>query len=322
MHSMMAAPPERTGFPVRTHLLQYMVNLLKRRYPLCDLFDLVWTIWSLAACQEFKRWVRGHVKKTKRRTGAVLVDSRFAKCMENMLEHSECQPEDYTRPLTIASVRRKMLAMTRRELAESNRGRIPRAADPLYQLKQVFCLTDAEMQMVQFLACRSELDEFDKLFDHNGYTGFIPLVHMATGIRPHLIHSVLKKGGTLIRSGLVDISKPLCCYKMDNGVLEFLFGGADRSLLDTYCKVYTGPIHPMGSFSVPPEAGAIVCRLLKRADRCHILLYGRAGTGKTEYAKSVAMSCGMTPYFTSVGDKGGTERGPALIVGKALSARK
>ncbi|MFH1009452.1 MAG: hypothetical protein V1800_18400, partial [Candidatus Latescibacterota bacterium] len=48
---------------------------------------------------------------------------------------------------------------------------------------------------------------------------------------------VLKKGGTLIRSGLVDISKPLCCYKMDNGVLEFLFGGADRSLLDTYCKV-------------------------------------------------------------------------------------
>lgn len=58
-------------------------------------------------------------------------------------------------------------------------------------------------------------------------------------------------------------------------------------------KLNINDFYPLESFSIKQELTDIALSLLKNCEKTNILLYGAAGSGKTEYAKALIKKCGL-----------------------------
>jgi SpoVK/Ycf46/Vps4 family AAA+-type ATPase len=118
-------------------------------------------------------------------------------------------------------------------------------------------------------------------------------------------------------------------YSRGNGssvtddIIIYLSGITDISLPEKYCRKDADSAYPVNSYSIPEQQMRIIHSLLCSDEPCNILLYGEAGTGKTEFARSIVRHTGKQAFFVQHGEDGTQkQRKLALQVASSTVGKK
>lgn len=148
-------------------------------------------------------------------------------------------------------------------------------------------LTENQAFMLQAVYRFSTTDEFSQCFSGCRYENFdiFEMIGLSekqvASVQENLVVGVLN---AFFDSDL-DISKlAIACVKAQSLQPYFNDMSRPQSLDDAF---------PIESFSIKEDERKLVESFLKGDDSANILLYGAAGSGKTEFAKSIVKECGM-----------------------------
>lgn len=161
------------------------------------------------------------------------------------------------------------------------------------ELRDFYSMTECELRMLAFLVCCFKIDYFGDLCEAAYFnkprrykTDFIA---SALRIPPVEVVDALK---SLKRKGVVECGGRLL-PEIDDDVENYIFSYDGGGFAERFSSVLRpAKTFALSSFEIDPADINIVSRLLASGRGAHILLYGRAGCGKTEFAKSAAVSVG------------------------------
>lgn len=115
---------------------------------------------------------------------------------------------------------------------------------------------------------------------------------LCTGISEKEIRNLLRKDRKLRTFGIMNKEGEL-----EEDVLDcILAGNIDAFFCDVLKEDERKNAYALDSFSVKQDVSSLAVRLLNGNGGMSLLLYGAAGTGKTEYARSIAREAGLTTY--------------------------
>jgi hypothetical protein len=128
---------------------------------------------------------------------------------------------------------------------------------------------------------------------------------VATGCTLSEVKCALGSDGTLLKTRIItefNINRFSDFVVLADGIVEYLAGLCDHGLLQQFLLPDDGTVFNLTSFtSVTKTRSMLLKDLLASTKASNILLYGRAGTGKTEFARSVIASSGKRAYFLHYG---------------------
>lgn len=193
----------------------------------------------------------------------------------------------------------------------------------------LFGLSESEVETLAFLFGIETDAVLDNLFDEvcdaldvRAYSKPLKApraVALLLGVRRHHLQRALGAESALMRCGLVASDKDLA-----EEIIDYLEGTTSKPMTGKYFGEYTGHAVAMGSHTVTPKHLAILEMLrghCGRGQAIHVLLYGRPGTGKTEFARTLGRHWGLKTYeVRSLADEVKEERGMNLFRYRALTA--
>jgi len=183
----------------------------------------------------------------------------------------------------------------------------------LNQLGNIFNLSQNDLNILKliYLAYTINNDHLRNIFDGINYSEFVKLAGTATGLTPAEIRRSLSKSGTLAGCGIFDNIDHTGrnFISIDDTISEYLTGISGKNLIEKYVRLERGKTLKPEDFSIKPEDTEIITDILKSRKPCNILLYGIPGTGKTEYAKTIAAVSGERVYTVRYGETDSNDRG-------------
>ncbi|MBM4373330.1 MAG: ATP-binding protein, partial [Deltaproteobacteria bacterium] len=205
-----------------------------------------------------------------------------------------------------------------REIVETSllfMGPEPEPGDPdqirgtLEELRDLFRLTAAEAEILLFFVV---VDLHEPLRDYLGNRALPVLARTLSAAIPCELadaHRILHEDGRLRMLGLLGIREPRFApfFEPGPGILDHLLGFSGTRFLDRLCKKDDGPVLPMDCFSLTLDERAILDGLVRSGQPFHLLIHGRAGTGKTELARTLVRQSGRGAWFVRQGKKGDRE---------------
>ncbi len=200
-----------------------------------------------------------------------------------------------------AGLEQRVRNMLRDFLLESG-GRVPQAAElsrveAFASIKETFGLEDDDLPIIAFLFCDRTYGSFSDLCAHWGPDDFHYGVSVALGLPESRVKARLSSQSPLLQSGVVEAGGPRDATAV--GLSNFAFihianGGTDL-IGGSYVEPDSGPVFALDSFSVPEKQREALVDLVAAGGGgtgLNILLYGKEGSGKTQFARSVVSAAG------------------------------
>jgi len=164
-------------------------------------------------------------------------------------------------------------------------------------LSKMFCLSDKERVLVEFLYIVSAWQQGEEYFvDHlrcQNVSGrhYLKMILQMTDRE---MTDVLS--GTLARIEFYEMEK--YSFAMKDDFLAFFQKPSNELLAKNYFSRFSRKTIPLGNHLIDPKVTNHLLSLLstKRESPNHILLYGPPGTGKTSYALGLAQRLGVPAY--------------------------
>jgi SpoVK/Ycf46/Vps4 family AAA+-type ATPase/transcription termination factor NusB len=162
----------------------------------------------------------------------------------------------------------------------------------LAKLMEFFSLTDIDCAILKLWAIAISIPNspLKELLSEVNYSELQKRIGIATGLSLASVKMSLSKKGLLYTSRIIESINP-DGYEhivLSDEIIEFLNDVASEDLLAKYVKIDTEPTIPLQEFSISDDDKSIVTSLLQSRKPCNILLYGTPGTGKTQFARSIA----------------------------------
>jgi transitional endoplasmic reticulum ATPase len=177
----------------------------------------------------------------------------------------------------------------------------------------VFKLSAKEMEIITFLYLDRTDDDVDDYFsnrrlDITNITKSMKYFCRFFELKADELRTILAKDSVLIKAGIVKKSRREDTLELSESVVGFLGGMNKQSVEDDYVKeADLSETLLLTDHNVALDKTQTIKNLLGVKGGCNIILHGHPGTGKTEFAKSLAKETGKRIYFINQSDTGGEE---------------
>ncbi len=189
-----------------------------------------------------------------------------------------------------------------------------------------FSLAPTEMAIINFfylyLAHPSLEAYVDKLPEHET----IKRIARSCALDEQALLSALSPGATLAATGLgttdghaLRLPKYGLTFGLSGHVLTYIATEGRQPLASFLFDTSEKPSLPLSAHDLPAATVATAQATLKSSrGKAFILVYGKPGTGKTEFSRSLAASCGYTPRFLGHDRDDGTRSYANLLLAARL----
>ncbi len=204
----------------------------------------------------------------------------------------------------------EVIAYLTKELKHKQRELVQSHGTPFFgrmaELGRIFELDEKDRDLLCFLYCHYEanVSSFSNLTSDFTFHEFLEFTSAAVGIPFQEVRYRLGYGGKLYKTDILkDIdTRRSDFFAIDDSIRNFMAGMSEKTLVDKCVKRDEGKRLELDCFTVERERVAVMLSLLRSGKPCNILLHGVAGTGKTEFARSIAAEAGRDVYFVRMSE--------------------
>lgn len=175
----------------------------------------------------------------------------------------------------------------------------------LDKLAATFSLTEADCKIIAFFFAYLTYGPLEHYIDNLSDWDTLRRLAVWAGIETATLVSSLRPSGSLMMKGIafkanprLVLSKYGIAFNLDETILNFLRDGGEVPLPSYLLDIDTKPALSIESFNLSAAAKAASVAVLRSpAEAARLLLYGKPGTGKTEFARSLCSSLGLRACF-------------------------
>jgi len=179
-------------------------------------------------------------------------------------------------------------------------------ADRVLSFAQTFGLSLEECSVLLFFYAYNMSSELEMLFDRVAGHVKPRFIAACTGISESDVIATLAPSGALLKCGLFtrDQDDNLTDIHFSSMLVDGLSGFIGSFSHERFCRKSPESDLAPADFGIEPMSLVIVKALVESGSAFNLLLYGAPGTGKTEFAKSIAAAYGKEAWFLGEGQSG------------------